>query len=299
MNNLIRLLSPCKVNLSLDITGMREDGYHLVETLMHTVSLCDTVLMELGGAGIRVDCSMPGIPAGEGNLAHRAARAFFDAIGQPGGAVRIYIEKHIPFQAGLGGGSSNAAAVLRGLERLTGISPREEALHAIATRLGADVPFFLKGGCALAQGIGERLTPQPLLPDCHLVLAKPSQGISTKNAFMLHDKHGARRRPDTRGILTALSKGDIRGVAEKMQNVLYEVSPLAQVDALLELLQKHEALGSLMSGSGSCVFGIFTDGEKAAACHKELLKYAPFAVMAQPCPHSPIFLPPQELHPAE
>ena len=172
--------APAKLNLSLDIVGVREDGYHLLRMIMQTIDLCDQIVLERADE-ISLTCNLPELPCDERNLAVRAAHAFFERTGLPGG-VRMTLDKNIPHGAGMGGGSADAAAVLKGLNELCGTDLSQQELCEIGLRLGADVPFCIVGGTQLAEGVGERLTPLPPLPDCFLLVAKPEQGVSTPEA---------------------------------------------------------------------------------------------------------------------
>ncbi|MBR6557062.1 MAG: 4-(cytidine 5'-diphospho)-2-C-methyl-D-erythritol kinase, partial [Clostridia bacterium] len=194
-----------KINLSLDVGLRRPDGYHDLETVMHTVSLCDDVYMNLRPTGeIRVRSSIPGMPEDENNLAGKAVLAFNAVTGRDTGA-EIYIDKRIPSEAGLGGGSSDAGAVLRLLGEIFK-TPTEQLLQA-AVRVGADVPFTMMGGCALCRGIGERMEPLPAMPACRIVIVKPPVGAPTGAVFAAFDREPVLRQ-DTAAVVKALQAGD-------------------------------------------------------------------------------------------
>ncbi len=265
--------SYAKINLTLDVLGKRPDGYHEVEMIMHTTSLSDTVSVELDetGEGITVETSLPFLPVGEDNLAYKAARLFLSETGLRGG-VKIVLEKHIPVGAGLAGGSSNCAVVLKALDRLAGANLGIERLCEMGAALGADVPYCLLGGARLARGIGEKLSPLPPLMPCHILLVKPAFSISTKQVYEKIDSRSGFRRPDTEAVIRGLEQGDLGKIAAGMANVLEEVS-ISDYPVLAEVKQKLVSLGAVvsqMSGSGPTVFGIFTDRRKAVAAKNEL-----------------------------
>ncbi len=261
-----------KINLHLDITGIMPNGFHSVNTVMHSLTLCDTVtLTENDGGKYTVDCNISGVPLGEDNLAVRAAMLFREAV-PTAPYAHIYIEKRIPMAAGLAGGSADAAAVLRGMNELCGEPLSMEELCAIGSRLGSDVPFCICVRPAFATGKGDVLEPFPAMPDCTVVVACGGEGVSTPAAYkMLDTLHGG-FAPDCGYVprpLSALREsaqaGDIEKLTESMYNIFEEpvlaVRPVAK--KLKELMLEVGALGAMMSGSGPSVFGIFTDREKA------------------------------------
>lgn len=257
-----------KINLTLDVTGKRPDGYHLLRSIMCAVDIFDEVHIEPAvGISVRFDADIPAE-----NTALRAAREFCRRTGQGCG---IAINKHIPQQAGMGGGSADAAAVLRGLNRLYGNPLLEEELFSIGVGIGADVPFCLMGGCALAEGIGELLTPLPA-PSLPLVIVKGSGGVSTRALFS-----GLRlpltARPDTASALTAIKSGDIEQLAPLCVNAL-EPPAAALLPEILQNRRRLESLGAraFMTGSGSAVVGIFKTAEEAKAALPSL-RGLPFA----------------------
>lgn len=265
--NTITVSAPAKLNLTLDILGTRPDGYHEMYMVMQSVSLYDHVSLSLDSpGGIRAESGLSFLPRDKGNLAVAAALAFRERAGQNWQDLRISIDKHIPVCAGTAGGSSDAAAVLRGLNTLTerGFSPVE--LAEIGEAVGSDVPYCVIGGTALAQGRGEQLSPLPSLPPCHIVLCKPPFSISTPELFKAWDRKKGRLHPDTKGVLEALEKGDLMGIARRMYNVFEEVlSPYQrrEIESIKNILLQGGALGAVMSGSGPTVFGLF-DNESAA-----------------------------------
>lgn len=260
----IEINAYAKINLSLDIVGRREDGYHTVDMVMQSVSLCDRVCVTLNDSGqIRLACSKPHIPCDGRNTAFKAAQLFLDVTGLPFGA-EIYIEKYIPDQAGLGGGSADAAAVLRAMNHLCrsvlGREPLNTAeLLYLGMRIGADVPFCILNGTQRCGGIGEIMVPLAPMEPCTLLLAKPSLSVSTPEAYSLVD-----RMPDagvryTENMVHALECRDLRAVARCLGNRFEDAMHHPQVQALQAAMLGGGALNARMTGSGSAVFGVFTD----------------------------------------
>lgn len=258
-----------KLNLSLDVLGRRDDGYHELRMVMASVELADRVTVSLGGGGVTHAVSdLPWLPSDGQNLAVKAAKAFFAALDRPDPGVDIAICKRIPVGAGMGGGSADAAAVLRALNALTGAGLDAEALRRIALTVGSDVPYCVAGGMALAQGRGEELTPLPEMPPCQVVICKPVFSVSTGEVFHRLDGVNLKTRPDTAGLTEALRAGDLPGVARRMYNVFEEVLPRSagEISAIRSALLDHGALGAVMTGTGSAVFGLFPpDGSAAEA----------------------------------
>lgn len=263
-----------KLNLTLDVLGKREDGYHELSMVMETVDLHDTLRFSKEGEGVRALSDLSFLPRDQNNLAAKAALCFSQATGIPVEPLTIRIEKHIPVCAGTAGGSSDAAAVLRYLNRAAGAGLSNEALREIAEAVGSDVPYCVTGGTALAKGRGEQLTALPSLPPCWFVLCKPPFSISTPALFAEIDRHKLRRRPDTQGVLAALEAGDLAGVARRLYNVFEDVLPERQAKTVREIkaaLISAGALGSVMTGTGSTVYGLF-DSESMAQQALALLK---------------------------
>ncbi len=249
-----------KINLSLDVVGKRPDGYHLLSTIMQSITLSDRVYIELDkqGNGLIVLSDRPDIPTDERNTAYKAARRFLDATGLTAG-VRIFIEKKIPEAAGLAGGSSDAAAVLHGLSALCGHPLDQSHLLQIATSVGADVPFCLHGGTVLCEGIGEIMTPLATLDQVPLILVKPDFGIATPWAFSQLDLAELGPRPDHARLISAMQNKDLTAMREATANVLETVSIKAHpvLDSLKLQLRELGAGLAMMSGSGPTVFGLF------------------------------------------
>lgn len=257
--------APAKINLSLDILGKRPDGYHDLRTVFVSLDLSDALYFtEAPRAGIILDCSAEGVPLGMENLVCRAADLLKRFYGIKKG-VHIRLEKHIPVAAGLAGGSSDAAAALRGLVRFWGIDAAEQDLVALAARLGSDVPFCLRGGTALGEGRGERLTQLPPCPDFHVVLANPGFGVSTAEIFQAFRKDPAHTRTNTAELISALIPGDRHKLSLCLGNMLESVT-FRLYPQVGRLKDKMSAWGpSLMCGSGSTVFTLFDDYKKARA----------------------------------
>ncbi len=256
-----------KLNLTLDVLGKRPDGYHDLRMIMQSIDLADTITLEANGVGaLRVRTNLHFLPDNEKNLAAQASLRWWEARGMPPRGLDISIDKKIPVCAGMAGGSSDAAAVLRALNRMEGdvLSLRE--LAEIGARVGSDVPYCVLGGTALAEGRGELLTPLPPLPKCWVVLCKPEFSISTPALFAKIDSVRLRCRPDTQGAVAALEAGDLHGVARRMYNVFEDALPdhrRSRVNDIKNILIQCGALGASMSGTGPTAFGLF-DSEDCA-----------------------------------
>lgn len=262
--------APAKINLSLDVLCRREDGYHDLCMVMQTVSLYDELSFHpLEEPHFFCSNNLAYLPTGDKNLAARAAKLYYEAARLPGG-LKISIRKAIPVGAGLGGGSSDAAAVLRWLNRDRRLS--EQRLHELALQCGSDVPFCLHGGTQLAEGRGEILTPLPSLPPCTVLLCKPQVSISTAAVFGSFSLARKRQRPDTDGILRALREGNVPALARRMYNVLEDgvAAKHRDITIIHKLLIELGALGAVMSGSGPTVFGLFPDKQSAQPAYKAL-----------------------------
>lgn len=282
----LTLQAPAKVNLTLDILGARPDGYHEMEMVMQSVSLCDAVTLDLGDpGGIRAESGLHFLPKDKYNLAVAAALAFREAAGQDWQDLRITIQKEIPVCAGTAGGSSDAAAVLRGLNTLTGAGFSPQELARVGEAVGSDVPYCVLGGTALAQGRGEILTPLKPLPPCHIVLCKPAFSISTPALFREWDKQKRRLRPDTQGAMAALDQGDLVALGRRMFNVFEGVLPSQQrreIEGIKTALIQAGALGAAMSGSGPTVLGLFDREDLAQAAADRLKETYAEVFLTQP-----------------
>lgn len=258
-----------KINLTLDVLHKRDDGYHDLRSVMQTVSLCDDVEIDVDtGKPWTLTSDTASIPSDERNLAWKAVRAFFDRLGREPDGVEIRIRKRIPSEAGLAGGSADAAAVLRALNRWAGFPLSTEALCALGAMIGSDVPFCVLGGTALAEGRGELLTKLPDAPKLYLAICKPPVAFATPALFRKLDSVAIRERPDTEAMRRALESGDRERIAARLCNVFEQaVSDYPQIEAIKRKLLANGALGAVMSGSGSAVFGVFRSPDCAqAAC---------------------------------
>lgn len=254
-----------KINLGLDVLGRRENGYHDVRMVMQTVYLYDRIIMKKSKTpGIRLETNLYYLPVNENNLAYQAAQMLMDEFHMEEG-VSIQLDKHIPVAAGMAGGSSNAAAVLFGMNRMFSLGLSQKELMERGVKLGADVPYCIMRGTVLAEGIGEILTPLSPMPKCYVLIAKPAISVSTKMVYEKLDSHEIEDHPDIDGILVGLKAGDLKKVAGSMGNVLERVTVDAYpvIDQIKKMMIKEGALNAMMSGSGPTVFGIFE--EKATA----------------------------------
>lgn len=278
--------APGKINLSLDITGILPNGYHEMDTVLQTIGLCDTITVKKRVQdGILISCDRPRVPCDETNHAYIAALRFFDAFGIDDRGIEIDICKRVPVQAGLGGGSADAAGVLAALNVLYEANADLDTLCKIGVTVGADVPFCLAGGTRRARGIGEQFERLPDLPDCLLLIAQPDAGISTPESFRRYDKLADVRHPDVESLAGAIKAGNIKGVASCLGNVLENVAELREIPELKSIMLGAGALGSLMSGSGSAVFGIFESRWLAKRCMRKIYSKANCVLLARPVSH--------------
>lgn len=270
----MELQALAKLNLTLDVLGCRDDGYHDLRMVMQSIALADTITVTPGtGEGIRVRTNLSFLPNGDKNLAAIAARQFWKALGKDEIPLDVDIQKRIPVCAGMAGGSSDAAAMLRGLNQQEGTPFTPQELAKIGESVGSDVPYCVLGGTALAEGRGEILTPLPALPKCHVVVCKPDFPISTPELFHRIDSVKVRCRPDTKGVLDALAAGDLGGVARRMYNVFEDVLTERQAASVREIKQvliECGALGATMSGTGPTAFGLFDDLTQAQEAYYRL-----------------------------
>lgn len=284
----LTLQAPAKINLTLDILGRRPDGYHEMSMIMQSVSLWDDITLDLGSpGGIRAESDLWFLPGDNRNLAVAAALAFREATGQTWQDLSVSIQKNIPTCAGTAGGSSDAAAVLRGLNILTGAGLSLQALAHIGASVGSDVPYCVMGGTALAQGRGERLTPLPPLPPCFIILCKPAFPISTPALFQAWDRKKRRLRPDTEGALKALEDGDLAALGRRMFNVFEGALPPLQAQEISRIkntLIQAGALGASMSGSGPTVLGLFHREDLAREALRQLQEQYTEVFLTQPVP---------------
>lgn len=281
----IREKAHAKLNISLDVAERRDDGFHNMVMVMQTVSLADDVLLRLNSTGkITVRTNMRFVPSDERNLAFQAALRYLKAIDKERQGVDIEIFKRIPVGAGMAGGSSDAAAVLRGMNRLFDNALSEKELEEISSDVGSDVPFCVRGGTALAKGRGEILAALPRLPECTFVICKPAFSISTPELFKKLDMIRSHHHPDTAGIVNALESGDLGQICRRMYNVFESVDDrrMKAVSEIKGRLLDSGAIGAVMTGTGSAVFGIYTDADAAERASEELGKDYGFSCVAKP-----------------
>lgn len=272
MENTITLKALAKINLGLDVLGRRENGYHDVRMVMQTIYLYDNVTIEkTEEPGIKVKTNLSFLPSDGNNIAYKAAKLLMDEFGIEGG-VCITLDKHIPVAAGLAGGSSNAAAVLVGMNRLFRLGLSQKQLMERGVTLGADVPYCVMRGTVLAEGIGEILTPLPSLPKCYVLIAKPGISVSTKVVYEKLDSKEIENHPNVDGILEGLQNQDLEMITTNMGNVLERVTiedyPI--IEKIKDAMKEAGAMNAMMSGSGPTVFGIFRDRKTAREAQQHI-----------------------------
>jgi len=269
----IREKAYAKLNISLDVMDSRPDGYHDMLMVMQTVTLWDDVHLTLNSEGkMSAASNLRFIPGDERNLAVKAAIRFFKELGDENTGVHIDMQKRIPVGAGMAGGSTDAAAVLRALNRMYDNPLSPEALEELSAAVGSDVPFCVRGGTVLATGRGEKLESLKAFPECLYVVCKPEFSISTPELFRKLDQMSLRCHPDTSGILEAVEKGELEQVCRRMYNVFEDVDDrrLRTVKDIKSLMLDHGALGAMMTGTGSAVFAIFRKGADTKALVEQL-----------------------------
>ncbi len=274
-----------KLNLSLDVLGKRSDGYHNIKSVMQAVSVRDDIEIDLGtGKPWVLHCSLAGIPTDERNLAWKAAKIYFDCIGQNPDGLEIRITKRIPVEAGMGGGSADAAAVLRALNRHYGEPLSLAALAELGAKVGSDVPFCTLCGTAMAEGRGDRLRKLPDMPDCFFVICKPDFSISTPELYRKLDEKEIPNRPDHTAMEAALLSGDLLQVCQNLCNVFDPVvtQEHLELNYIKSVMSSYGAIGYQMTGSGSAVFCVVTDFEYAAVICNMLKENYPQVYIAKP-----------------
>lgn len=267
----MRIKAYAKINISLDIIGKREDGYHLLEMIMQAIDLYDEINIEKQKEGISIKCNKPYVPTDERNLAYKAAKIFMEKYNVNCG-VAINIKKNIPVCAGLAGGSTDGAAVLKLMNKLFDINASDEELMELGLKLGADVPYCIKGGTALCKGIGEEVTELKGFKDKIIVLVKPPFGVSTKSVYQDFDLNKARNHPNTELLINAIENNDLYIVSNNMKNLLENVT-LRKHKILINIkeeMKSYGATGTMMSGSGPTVFAFFDDMLKAQRCFEKM-----------------------------
>ena len=272
MRDTLQLKALAKINLGLDVLGRRENGYHDVRMIMQTIYLYDNVTLEkTEEEGMFLSTNLCYLPADNHNIAYQAAEMLMQEFSLPGG-VRIHLEKHIPVSAGLAGGSSNAAAVLVGMNAMYDLGLSQQELMDRGVKLGADVPYCIMRGTVMAEGIGEILTPLKPLPKCYVLIAKPGISVSTKMVYEKIDSREIENHPDIDGIIEGLNEQNIEKIAATMGNVLERVTieeyPI--IETIKDRMKEAGALNAMMSGSGPTVFGIFTSKTQAREARKKI-----------------------------
>lgn len=266
----LELKALAKINLGLDVLGRRENGYHDVRMVMQTIYLYDDVILEkTKEPGIHLETNLPYLPVDENNIAYKAARILMDEFDIQTG-MNIRLRKFIPVSAGMAGGSTNAAAVLFGMNRMFDLQLSEQQLKDRGVKLGADVPYCIMRGTVLAEGIGEILTPLSPMPKCYVLIAKPGISVSTKTVYEKFDALTEVPHPDIDGLIQGLDVGNLRRVAASMGNVLEGVTigEYPVIEEIKNVMKQEGALNAMMSGSGPTVFGIFADRRTAKkACY--------------------------------
>ncbi len=270
----IRVRASAKINLVLDVVGKREDGYHNLSTIMHEIPLYDDLTLTFGGApGVRTKTNF-GFIREESNIASKAARAFFDAINLIEFSLGIKIHKRIPVGSGLGGGSADAAAVLKALNGYYGNRLTFEELTALGSKVGADVPFCLHGGCALCEGIGDIITPLPKIPACNILIVKPKVSISTAELFAKLDLSNKFDSPNIDTMISALQSQNLSEISREVSNVLESAASITcpEIMEILRSIATTGAIGTAMSGSGSAAFGIYSDPSLANDAYNQFTR---------------------------
>lgn len=277
----VTVLAPAKLNLTLDVVGLQENGYHSLDMIMQTIDLYERIILcKSMGLNLRLPGSR--VPANDSNTAIKAALAFFHYTGLLAG-VDIEIRKAVPVRAGMAGGSADAAGVLVGLNALYDARLSMSELCAIGATIGADVPFALLGGTARVQGVGDLMKALPPCPQCVFVVCMPAAGISTPQAFARYDNVGSSVHPDSAAAEQAIRSEDLNALAAQMSNALEECSESVHNQPIRAILDKNGALVSLMTGSGAAVFGVFDDMDKAQQAAEELKKSYKQVYIQKPC----------------
>ena len=268
---MITLFAKAKINLCLDVVGRLPNGYHEVRMIMQTVGISDKLTFEKTEGEIRITTNKGELPLGEDNLIYKAAALMKETYGISGG-VSVALQKHIPIAAGMAGGSTDAAATLKAMNELYELGLSEEELRKLGVKLGADVPYCVMGGTALSEGIGEVLTKLPPMPKCVLLVAKPDINVSTKYVYETLDSKEIPVHPKVDEMIGRIEEGDVRGVAALLGNVLENVTVerYKVVDEIKQVMLRGGAQGSLMSGSGPSVFGIFERADLAQTAADEI-----------------------------
>lgn len=264
-----------KINLGLDVVKRLPNGYHQVKMILQTVNIFDSLTLESTDSGITLTTDSNELSVDKDNLVYRAAELMLEKYHITGG-IHIHLEKRIPIAAGMAGGSTDAAATMKGISRLLGLDAPLPQLMEYGVSIGADVPYCIMGGTALAEGIGDKLTALPPAPDCVILVAKPDISVSTKYVYEHLDAAGLKSHPDIEGMRAAIETGSLQGILDRMGNVLETVTIPAHpiIDTIKNRMRELGAVNSLMSGSGPTVFGIFLEEQAAELAGKQLQKEA-------------------------
>lgn len=264
-----------KINLGLDVVGRLPNGYHQVKMIMQTVGICDALTLERAASGITLTTDSEELSTGEDNLICRAAELMRERYRFSEG-IRIHLEKKIPIAAGMAGGSTDAAAVMKGISRLLGLDAPLKQLMEYGVTIGADVPYCIMGGTALAEGIGDKLTLLPPAPACYILIANPGISVSTKSVYERLDAAGLSYHPDIDGMRAAIETESLQGILDRMGNVLETVTIPAHpvIRTIKQRMRDLGAVNSLMSGSGPTVFGIFLEEQAAESAGRQLQREA-------------------------
>ncbi len=282
----VKVQAPAKINLTLDIIGRRPDGYHDVLMVMQTIDLYDRVTVSTDNSGlISVNCDYPGVPCDDSNIAVKAAHLFFEYSRLDNPGISITIDKEIPTRAGMAGGSADGAAVIIALNKLFNTYLPPKTMQELAARLGADVPFCIQGGTVRASDTGVQMHKIPALPDCHIVVCKPSVSVSTAEAYALCDKKKFTHPPFTQEMVKALYQRDMFMITSSLYNDFEVALDLPEVKEIKRIMYKSKARGALMTGSGSAVFGIFSSRRRAEACAEALKRDYPCVHLCRPVKH--------------
>ena len=271
-----RVKAHAKINLGLNVVKRLPDGYHQVRMIMQSIGLCDELTLTPKGEGLSLSTDSAELTTDESNLVCKAARLMLQKYHISGG-IHVHLQKNIPIAAGLAGGSSDAAAVMRGINELFGLGLPLSRLMEDGVSIGADVPYCIMGGTALAEGIGEKLTSLPPLPDCHILLVKPDISVSTKYVYEHLDREDSYPHPDIDQMTQAVRAGRLADILKLLGNTLETVTA-ADHPVIASLKERMSALGaggSLMSGSGPTVFGIFRDKDSAESARRQMTQENP------------------------
>ncbi len=269
----IKVLAPAKVNLAVDVMGRRPDGYHSVSLVLQAVSIYDTITISANDSEeITVSCSDKVVPTDKTNIVYKAAEKFFRKTGIDKSGINIHIDKVIPSQAGLGGGSSDGAAVIMGLNTMFNTHLKSKDMEDIASYIGADVPFFINGGTQLATGTGTDLEKLHSMPNCYMVICKPDINVSTKEAYDAIDAAEIKQFKYSDEVIKGIYMRSLNSVVTSMYNDFDVFLDIKEVNDIKKFMYDNKAKGACMSGSGSAVFGVFNKEKYAAECCEKLKK---------------------------